>query len=163
MGLSPMQLLDVQNSTYAFFNAAISALAASGKFIWQGFNGEQQGDPDGVGAAPTRSTCAAFMQTVCDPAWQTVPRTMLWPSDDADKLPVLAAFLVSRGPYGFIGYGWAGGGSIHLPAWDPLWDAYDVGEPTGLCVESPSGVFSRTWSKGSASLDCSTWTATLNF
>ena len=163
MGLSAMQLLDAQNSTYAFVNAAVSALAASGHYIWQGFDGEQQGDPDGVGAAPTRDTCAAFMETVCDPAWQTVPRTMLWPSSSEDKLPVLAAFLVSRGPWSYIGYGWAGGGSIHLPEWEPLWDAYDVGEPTGLCVESPPGVFSRTWSKGSASLDCSSWTATLKF
>ena len=30
---------------------------------------------------------------------------------------VLAAFLVTRGPYAFIGYGWNGG----MPEWDPMW------------------------------------------
>ena len=163
MGMSALQLLDAQNSTYRFFNEAVAALASKGKFIWQGFNGLEQGDPDGVGIAPTQSTCASYMETVCAPAWQGVPRTTQWPSAQGDKLPVLASFLVSRGPFDFVGFGWFGAGSIGLPTWDPLFDAYDVGEPTGACTQSAPGVFSRTWSKGTASLDCNTWTATLNF
>jgi len=46
--------------------------------------------------------------------------------------------------------------------WDPLFDL-DVGEPVGLCTENVVGVFSRVWSKGTAQLDCTTWTATLPF
>ena len=103
MGLTPLQLLQAQNDTYAYFNLAVAALAARGKFIWQGFNGMQQGDPDGVGAAPTQGTCAAYMATVCAPSWQAVPYTVQWPRAQADKLPVLAAFLVGRGPYSYIG------------------------------------------------------------
>ena len=163
MGLSAMQLLEVQNASWAFFNAAVAALSSKSKFIWQGFNGLEEGDPDGVGSSPTQGTCAAYMAIVCAPEWQGIPRTMLWPSAQADKLPVLASFLVSRGPYDYLGYGWYGGGSVSIPEFDPLWDAYDVGEPTGACTETSPGVFSRTWSKGSATLDCGTWTATLNF
>jgi hypothetical protein len=147
-GLSALQLLLLQNASYEFFNAAVAQLAANGDFIWQGFNGLEQGDPDGVGVSPTSGTCQAYMEQVCDPAWQQVPRTMQWPGAQADRLPVLAAFLVSRGPFDFIGTGWFGAGSIGLPAWDPLWDAYDVGEPTGLCAQTAPGVFSRSWTRG---------------
>ena len=163
MGLSAMQLLEAQNATFAFVNEAIAALAAKGKFIWQGFNGYQQGDPDGVGVAPTPATCTAYMETVCAPDWQNVPRTTLWPSAQADKLPVLAAFLVGRGPYDFVGYGWFGAGSIGLPTWEPMWDAYDVGEPAGACEQTSPGVFSRAWTKGTATIDCGKWVGTLDF
>jgi hypothetical protein len=162
-GLSALQLLLLQNASYEFFNAAVAQLAANGAFIWQGFNGLEQGDPDGVGISPTSGTCQAYMEQVCDPAWQQVPRTMQWPGAQADKLPVLAAFLVSRGPWDFIGTGWFGAGSIGLPAWDPLWDAYDVGEPTGLCAQTAPGVFSRSWTRGTSALNCNTWAAELNF
>ena len=83
--------------------------------------------------------------------------TMQWGSDSKEQ--ILAAFLIGRGPYAYVGYGWNGG---PLPSWDPMWDAFDVGVPTGLCVSS-GGVYSRTYSRGSASLDCNTWTATLSF
>ena len=48
--------------------------------------------------------------------------------------------------------------------WDPLF-ALDVGEPLDLCSESKDHpmVFSRTWTKGVASLDCNTYTASLPF
>ena len=160
MGLSQLQLLRAQNATYTFFNAAVAALASTGHFIWQGFNGNEQGDPDGVGIAPTSSTCAAFMESTCDASWQAVPTTMQWPSRASDKLPVLAAFLITRGPYSYIGYGWNGG---PLPPWDPLWDVYDVGVPTGTCTQTAPGVFARSWSRGTATLDCNTWVAVLDF
>jgi hypothetical protein len=44
---------------------------------------------------------------------------------------------------------------------DPLFDL-DVGEPEGLCTEK-AGVFSRKWSKGTATMDCNTFTPTLDF
>ena len=163
MGLSAIQLLLAQNDTYRFFNAAVAALASQGKFIWQGFSGLEQGDPDGVGIAPTASSCSSYMDLVCGASWQGVPRTVQWPSKQADKLPVLASFLISRGPYDYLGWGWFGAGVIGLPAWDPLFDAYDVGEPVGACEQPAAGVYARQWSKGNATLDCTSWTATLSF
>ena len=159
MGLTPMQLLLAQNASATFFNAAVAALAASGKYIWQGFNGFEEGDPDGVGIAPTAGTCTAYMTTVCAPTWQNVPWTVQWPSTQADKMPVLAAFLVGRGPYAFVGFGWYGGGSEAIPDFDPLWDL-DVGLPTGLCTQVAPGVFSRAWTRGTATIDCNAWTGT---
>lgn len=159
MGLTPMQLLLAQNASATFFNAAVAALAASGKYIWQGFNGFEEGDPDGVGIAPTAGTCTAYMTTVCAPTWQNVPWTVQWPSTQADKMPVLAAFLVGRGPYAFVGFGWYGGGSEAIPDFDPLWNM-DVGTPTGLCTQVAPGVFSRAWTRGTATIDCNAWTGT---
>ncbi len=71
----------------------------------------------------------------------------------------LAAFLIGRGPLAFIGYGWNGG---PLPAWESIWDT-DVGTPVGLCKEAAPGVFVRTWSAGSAGINCNSWVASLAF
>ena len=61
MGLSPFQLLVAQNDTYSFVQGAISTLASNGRYIWQGFDGNRQGDPDSVASAPTASNCQAYM------------------------------------------------------------------------------------------------------
>ena len=78
----------------------------------------------------------------------------------------LAAFLITRPPYAYITYGWKGCGGPSKAAgrdyWEPLFDL-DVGEPLGLCTEENPGVFSRQWSKGSATLDCARFEATLTF
>lgn len=80
--------------------------------------------------------------------------TMQWDGRNT----TLAAFLVGRGPVAYVGWGWNGN---PLPDWDPLFDL-DVGVPLGLCVNETS-VFSRTWSRGYASIDCSDFSATLAF
>lgn len=71
----------------------------------------------------------------------------------------IAAFLVVRPPIAFIGHGW----ESDQRSWrsEYLWQ---VGEPTpagAICAESPAGVFSRTWTAGTVSLNCNTWTATI--
>jgi hypothetical protein len=158
MGLSPAQLLAAQNASWRWTDAAIGALAARGKFIWQGFDGARQGDPDSVAPGPTRATCAAWMAEACAPAWQAVPMTVQ--TDGSNT--TLAAFLIARGPVAYIGWGWGIPPPGPLPPWEPLWDL-DVGEPLGLCEERAAGVFSRAWSKGAASIDCNAFTATLDF
>ncbi len=39
----------------------------------------------------------------------------------------------------------------------------DVGTPLGLCQQDQAQVYYRNFTKGSAVLDCNTWTAQLNF
>merc|ERR1712039_989232 len=76
-----------------------------------------------------------------------------------------AAFLIARPPYGYIGSGWLGCDNVSKPlvhTWHPLFDL-DVGEPLELCQEHEPGIFSRRWSRGSASLDCNTFSTSLNF
>ena len=38
---------------------------------------------------------------------------------------------------------------------------WQVGEPQGVCKESPTGVFSRQWTYGNAVVNCNDWTATV--
>ena len=77
----------------------------------------------------------------------------------------LAAFLVTRPPFGYIGSGWLYCDSGDNPPkhhWDPLWDL-DTGVPLELCSERNPAVFSRRWSGGHAELDCNTGVGLLDF
>ena len=95
------------------------------------------------------------------------------PSPIAD----LAAFLLTRGPHGWIGYQWEGCVSCNRTREDPsgLCDparAYerppaldrDYGEPLGLCAETQPGsrVFERRWTAARAvRFDCNSWVGTV--
>lgn len=100
------------------------------------------------------SGCAPTMRRLCEPGMQA--QSMFFRFDNSNA--TLAAFLVARSPLAFIGFGQNSGDSN----WSPLFEL-DVGTPMGLCGEGPTGVFSRTWSEGTAVLDCNTWTGTLPF
>lgn len=70
----------------------------------------------------------------------------------------VAAFLITRPPYAYLGYGWESDDK----QWSDLF-YLQAGVPQGLCAEAPAGVFSRVWSEGTATLDCNTYTASLPF
>ena len=70
----------------------------------------------------------------------------------------VAQFLLTRGEYGFLGYGWHGCVDTAPPS--QAYD-YDFGEPVGLCVESSPGVFSRVWTKAAVHFDCNTMKANI--
>ena len=77
-------------------------------------------------------------------------------SNATNHAQTMAAFLIVRPPVAFIG-------SYMLRSLEfDLFDL-DVGEPLGLCDEVRDGVFQRRWSKGTATLDCHTYAATLDF
>jgi hypothetical protein len=156
MGLSPLQLATLQNDTHRFVQTAIETLAGQGHYIWQGFDGNRAGDPDGVAPAPTPANCTAYLEEVCDPAWQNVGMTVNWDGRNT----TLAAFLIGRGPVAYIGKGWTGG--VGMMAWDPRFDL-DVGEPLGLCLQRTPGVFSRAWTKGEVVLNCTDFSAVIPF
>ena len=74
----------------------------------------------------------------------------------------LATFLLVRGPFAWIGWGWVGCGQEGLYARPPVLDV-DFGVPVGGCHETGAGsqVFSRQWSNANVSLDCASWTGTI--
>ena len=66
----------------------------------------------------------------------------------------LATFLVLRGPQAWLVLSdWQQTGATTPLLWTADLDR-DVGTPTGECEETRPGVFSRTWSYGTASVDC---------
>ena len=78
----------------------------------------------------------------------------------------LATFLLVRGEFAWLGYGWEGCNSGGAPAtatkygeWRPDLDE-DYGQPLdATCRETASGsaVFTRRWSKATVELDCARW------
>lgn len=74
----------------------------------------------------------------------------------------MAAFLIARGPYAFVGGRGLRDCQPNLDNWHPLF-GLDVGVPQELCQEHTPGVFSRRWTKGTASLDCNRYHGSLPF
>ena len=117
----------------------------------QAFDGAAE---DGVAPGVPQNGCADFMRARCTPDYQN--RAITYRFDTNNKVQSLAGFLVTRPPIGFIGFGW----ESDQRDWDPIF-LTQVGEPLGLCSEGPSGVFTRPWTKGNATLDCNKWTGTV--
>merc|ERR1712187_243564 len=81
----------------------------------------------------------------------------------------LAAFLLLRGPYAWIGYNWVG--CVGSPPLDrgkrpqdieyPRAFAFDYGTPWGTCKETgvDTKVFTRKWTNAHVTLDCHDFTA----
>lgn len=153
LGLSAADVAAVQFATQAAGQWLATSLASVGKTCWDCLDGFTLGVRPVAGA-----TCSPTMRALCEPGTQG--RSMLMgysgPARAGPLNQSLAAFLVTRPPVGFFGSRWQDDG------WDPLFDL-DVGEPAGLCVESPQGVFSRQWSRGLAQLDCNDFSAVLDF
>merc|ERR1712050_477197 len=83
-------------------------------------------------------------------------------------------FLLVRGPYAWIGFGWMGCTKGDQPpspgpaekgpfTWNVELDS-GVGEPLDTCKETAagSGVFVREWSRASVRMDCNTLEGTVN-
>ena len=182
-GLSDGALAELQLATQSGGQHLANALAAAGRTCWDcigGTQGERNQQPPGCvdsgghgkGACPRCTggllncsqarfgACANDMRRYCDPAMQNRGMFMAWPiygpEAAADHNQTLAAFLIARPPVAYLG------GRLQDSDWNPLF-ALDVGRPLGLCQEGPTGVFTRQWSKGVASLDCNQWEAHLPF
>ena len=104
----------------------------------------------------------------------------------ADLIQDLANFLLIRGPYSWLGWGWKGcsqhyyfppefnevrtdfpfcdaGSGILISLLSLLSCAQDYGEPSGLCKETSAGseVFTRDFSKATVQMDCKAWQGTI--
>ncbi len=152
INMTPAQLKELQAATTATHTKLVAALIKAGKYNWQAFGGG-----DGTGPGISKSSCEAFMEQHCTAAAQEAP--MMMSAGAADNATV-AAFLITRPPIGFIGWGWESD--------DRKWPQSNIfllqpGVPQGNCKSDGDGKFSREWSNGKATLDCTTWTAELPF
>jgi hypothetical protein len=142
IGMTAAELADVQLASLAAHGRLIDAVTRAGKYVWQAMGQGYEGEYTGPGVS--HSTCLAFMLSRCGQvAWQE--RAWLMAFDDSHAAQSVAAFLIARGPWTWLGYGWESGsaeGSGGPGAWHPLF-ATDVGEPTGACAQTQPGVFTR--------------------
>ena len=152
LGMSNESLAELQFATQEAGQYLATVLAQNNRTCWDCLGGTrgQQAPPRDAAA------CAATMRAYCAPSMQGRGMFMGWSASTPNQ--TVAAFLIARPPIAFIG------GRLDDHDWHPLFDL-DVGEPLerALCQETSDGVFSRRWTKGTARLDCNTFTAELPF
>ena len=164
LGMSAAELAELRYATQSMGNDLISTLTLANKYTWQAFGSRDTSSPHAVargyvGVTPT--TCASFMRTFCAPEYQKRPMLMhMDVSSPANANATLAAFLITRPPYAYVGFAWESNDSKFTPLF-----YLDVGEPAGgaLCSEGPPGVFSRLYTLGTPVLNCMSFEAQLPF
>jgi hypothetical protein len=160
--LTKAEIVALQVGTQRAWTQALALVTRAKKYIAQAFQIPPVFD---AGVQSNVSACAAWMRQQCAVRTNESALAYLGPGSTTDATPnmSMAAYLVVRGPYSFIQ---APSAVIQGRDWtDPAYRVYrlDTGTPTGPCVESPTGVFTRGWSGGHASIDCGTTSATLDF
>ena len=167
-GLSAADVVALMEGWRATTAAAMRAVHGAGGWVWQMFH------RDNASAALRGSGCTAQLRAACTAASPQQTRMTYyelstkrhspgWPTDATAQV---ARFLLTRGPYAFLGTGWVGcaDGWFKLPEYNETYARpaaldVDYGVPVqGVCRESAKqpGVFSREWSKALVKHDCST-------
>jgi hypothetical protein len=81
---------------------------------------------------------------------------------DASVLRDVAAFLLVRGPYAWLGHGWQGC-STTGPGAPPAALLADYGVPLDNLTEIATGVFQRHWSRATVRMDCEAWEGSITW
>lgn len=174
-GMSTQDLVSIT----ADYNANMAALQeytlTQGKFSWQML--WTGGSATGKGSTCPEplvhnTTCASDLRSLCTASSPAQNRTMMYAfypggcKGDPSNLEMfnedLTNFLLTRGPYAYLGHGWLG--CSHFYEYPDALNA-DYGEPLGLCSETAtgSGVFVREFTKSTVQMDCNTYTPTVTF
>ena len=170
MGLTQADTTAITDGWRVMIDAVHAAIVGAGGFSWDQFVGV---------STPAQSACAAFFDKACSPAqpWYGEPIYHSFtktangtfyplPAFEQD----LATFLLIRGTYAWLGYGWLGcssgsepPGAGGQPYSFPPALTLDYGAPTSNCSATApgSGVYTREWSKATVQMDCNTWTPTI--
>eukprot|EP00475_Leptophrys_vorax_P026231 TRINITY_DN3689_c0_g1_i1.p1 TRINITY_DN3689_c0_g1~~TRINITY_DN3689_c0_g1_i1.p1 ORF type:complete len:356 (-),score=63.69 TRINITY_DN3689_c0_g1_i1:43-1110(-) len=144
IGLNSTQVNDLRAATQKTSQLMIEKLVSMGKYNWHAFSTQ-----DGVDGSFSKATCQPFMEGRCKEEFQSVPWLMQANDEIADQ--AVTAFMISRGPIAFYGYGWIGQNVFPKL---PVHADWDMGRPLGVCEEQAHGVFSRRFEKGTLLLDC---------
>jgi len=153
---------DYQRNMAALRNATLNA----GKFAWQML--WTGGAEDAIGwtslsTLVTQDNCAAALRGMCSEHSPAQTRAMAYGMSGQPEtrsptlIEDLASFLLVRGPFAWLGWGFTGcSRSYYFP---PEFNV-DYGEPAvgaaGLCKETAAGsaIFYRQYSKATVQMDC---------
>ena len=161
MGLTPADLIQLTADYQANMAALLNATLAAGKFAWQMmWTGGPMDEIGNTGLSPivTQSQCAASLRSLCSPDAPPQQRAMAYGLSGGNPsvrnpqfFQDLVNFLLIRGPYAWLGWGWKGC-SVNYAFPEEL--NGDYGTPSGLCSESSPGVFTRDFDKSIVTMDC---------
>lgn len=172
MGLTPAEQEAIGKSYTANMAVIYEEILSRGMFSWQQmWNGQASPtDKNGCCTKPlvTKESCATSLRNLCKADSPAQTRLMMYafspgrcggdPSNLTSPEQDIANFLLTRGPYAYLGHGWLGCSRTYQVPEQINWD---YGTPTGLCTETSTGVFKREWTKATVSMDCNTWTPTI--
>mmetsp|Transcript_18552 Transcript_18552/g.44482 ORF Transcript_18552/g.44482 Transcript_18552/m.44482 type:complete len:396 (-) Transcript_18552:25-1212(-) len=166
MGLKQQDTTDITAEWRKTTELVQQAIVERGGYNWQMLSttsgAPPRGDVDG---------CMAFFRSECGPDAPKARHNAAWMLEftNPKSLPLeavtqdLASFLLVRGDFAWIGYGWKGctSGAATAESMYPRPEELDVdyGTPKGECEESAPGVFTRQWTKAQVSFNCSSWSA----
>jgi len=151
MGLTQADTTAITDGWQRTMQAVQKAVINAGGFAWQ-FTTSFVG-------APTKVTCASWFR---GPGKSYASQATIMQFTNATQRPLpavnedLATFLLVRGPYAWLGYGWVG----CITDYEfPSQLSQDFGKPTESSYSEvgTSGVFTRKWSKATVSFDCNAW------
>lgn len=161
--------------------AAQQAIVDAGGYTWSLIPGQDNADASPLMVGPDAGSCNAALRDACrrDAPWQSVPLLAgLHPGNATSPLPYLtqdlAAFLLMRGPWAWVGWGewgmsWPAGTAWNAPngtsVLRPVELDTDYGVPVDAqCYETEpgvTGIYVRRFTKAVATLDCGRWQATI--
>ena len=172
MGLSDEQVHALSDATQLAYAAVLRALIRANAYNWQAFGAEDWTQA----LLPTKGgqSCIAAMRGLCTSKMRDEPKLVSAPGANRAGVTVpagsmeqmVAAFLIVRGKYWWFGEGWGpktctSNSSLPFP-YDSLW-SISPGSPITNCSEVTPGVFQRTFERGSSTLDCNNFSASLEF
>jgi len=152
IGLSKQDIIDLMTAWSATQNAIYTAMTSNKAYIWQLIT-------DTMGQNNfSHNQCAQYLSQNCGPNSPLLQRPFQFDLELTSVEQDLAIFLLTRGPYAWLGYGWMGCGGpwVRPPQLD-----VDYGMPTSDCKQSSPGIFTREYSKASITMDCPNWKATI--
>ena len=166
MGLTDADVLNITTAWLDNMREARETILRAGGFTWSLMPGQANANamPDII----EPNNCASSVRHACTPTMNGRNRN--------DQAPILhgltnlpnntrqqvAAFLLMRGKFAYIGWGqWGMVWPYSVPLPDEIWgEGADYGEPIdATCVESSPGLFTRQYTRANITLDCNTWKA----
>jgi hypothetical protein len=136
--------------------------------IWDGRKGNDQEKGE-----TGKLECAEWLREACDSSsvHGNIPTMLSFTASSTPRRPHpdpafpaliqdIARFLLVRGPFSWLGYGWEGCITTAPPV---VQYDHDYGEPKGRCVETATGskIFTREWTKAHVEMDCNTFVANI--
>jgi hypothetical protein len=178
MGLSDEDIRDITVEWNQTMTVIHRVLLQHNAYTWSLIPGQENADASPLLLSSNQSECIQLLRSAChqDSLWQSSTLLFGFTVHNGTILSQLeqdlAFFLLVRGPYAFAGWGVWGmtwpfnaepshGALPPMPHGVPLPGAFfmDYGEPVGICLETPSGIFTRQWSRASVQLDCNSFQA----
>lgn len=164
MGLTQADTTAITDAWSATMTAVHAAIAGANGWSWQMFE---------TAGTPGKAQCAEWFRGEGRLLNQT---TLYFQYTNSTTYPLpafeqdLATFLLVRGDFAWLGFGWMGCTSNSTPGFGtdapysfPSQLHSDFGTPVAPYDETApgSGVFARQWTKAAVQFDCNTWTGSI--